>query len=157
MRALLRIILPPAIVFAVFLGLIKYNPFHFPVADFAGIGSGTPYGLIAYFKTFMPFLFVVALLTQVLITIPLWRMIIAKPAAAPGIILGTILVCAILSVGLSYIIWDRATGLGRFIHISWFMAAVQTVYWLINFAILRLVDWNRFNTAPTGKQEEQVP
>lgn len=143
------VILPPVVVFLLIDAIIKYAVhYRYPEAGISTIGDGTTNGLITYYQTFKPVIFIIALLTQATIALSMWKRIVARPGAAFARILGLILLCAVLAIGLSYVIWDRATGTGRFIHICWFMAAVQTGYWLIDFALLRLIDYKSFAPRP---------
>lgn len=139
------VILPPVVVFLLIDAIIKYAlHYRYPEAGISTIGDGTINGLITYYQTFKPVLFVIALLTQATIALFIWKRIAWFPKTAFWRIVGLILLCAVLSIGLSYVIWDHATGVGRFIHTCWFMAAVQTGYWLIDFALLRLIDYKSF-------------
>jgi len=58
-------------------------------------------------------------------------------------------VTTVLSAIISYVIWDNATGVGHLFVIFLFMAAVQAVYWLINFSVLYWMDKKEYDTPPT--------
>lgn len=157
MKKLIMVILPPVVVFLLIDVIIKYAVHYvYPASGISTIGDGTPEGLMTYYKTFKPFLFVIALLTQATIALFIWKRIVWFPKTAFWRILGLIFLCAVLAIGLSYVIWDHATGTGRFIHICWFMTAVQAGYWLINFALLRLIDYKSFARRMPEKREEEA-
>lgn len=151
----LKFILPPLVAFGVFAFIIKYNPLDYSLAGFSNIGDGSAYGLITYYKVFAPFQFIIALLTQYLIALPLWKRILTHPRSAIGVFIGIILICFVLALAISYMIWDPQTGTRHLAHTTLFMAGVQVFYWLINFAVLFLLDIKKFIKA--GKQEAQHP
>lgn len=154
----IRVILPPLVAFTVFAVIIKYNPLRHSFEGLSDIGDGSAAGLITYYKIFAPFQFVIALLTQYLIILPLWDKILVRHKAAIGIFTGILLVCLIAAGGLAYIIWDRAIGVEHLFHIGLFMTGVQLFYWLINFLVMLLLDWNTFykrHTKPAEKGEEK--
>lgn len=150
----IKFILPPLVAFGVFAAMIKYNPLHYSLADFSNIGDGSAYGLITYYKVFAPFQFIIALLTQYLITLPFWDRILAHPRSAIGVFIGIVLICFVLALAISYMIWDPQTGSRHLEHITLFMTGVQLFYWLINFAVLFLLDIRKF--FKTDKPEQQV-
>ncbi|NNU33029.1 hypothetical protein HK413_00335 [Mucilaginibacter sp. S1162] len=118
------------------------------------MGDFTVPGLIAYYKIFAPGQIVIALLTQWLIAMPLWKKIPAKPASAILIFSLILLVCAICGFGLAYIIWDPTTPLSECIKIGLFMTGVQVFYWVINFLCLYLLDFKSFKkVAPETETE----
>ncbi|MDB5122292.1 MAG: hypothetical protein JWP94_421 [Mucilaginibacter sp.] len=146
MKKLLRIILPPLAGFVIFAALIKFGPLARHIGGLPDIGNETLYGLMDYFKIFTPLLFLTALLTQLLIIIPLWRKILSRSHRLMNILIFVCIVTTLLSAGISYLIWDSATGTGHLLSIFLFMAGVQAFYWLINFGVLYLIDKKEFNT-----------
>lgn len=150
----IRVILPPLVAFAVFAAIIKYNPFHYTIEGLSSIGDGSAYGLITYYKIFAPFQFLIALLTQYLVILPLWDRILAKHKAVAGIFTGIALVCVVLALAISYMIWDPQTGIRHLIHITVFMAGVQVFYWLINFLVMFIMDWKTFRKSFIVKKEK---
>lgn len=149
----LKFILPPLVAFGVFAFIIKYNPLDYSLAGFSNIGDGSAYGLITYYKVFAPFQFIIALLTQYLIALPFWDRIVAHPRSAIGVFIGIALICFVLAIGLSYMIWDPQTGTRHLLHITLFMTGVQLFYWVINFAIMFLLDIRKL--FKSHKQEPQ--
>lgn len=136
----IRVILPPLVAFLIFAAIIKYNPFSYTFEGLSNIGDGSAYGLITYYKVFAPFQLLIALLTQYLVILPLWDRILANPKTVIGVFTGIALICAVLAIGLAYMIWDPQTGTRHLVHVAVFMAGVQLFYWLINFIMLFLLD-----------------
>ena len=144
MKKLLKVILPPLVAFLIFAALVKYGPFAAHLGGLAEIGNETLYGLMDYFKIFTPLLFLTALFTQLLIVLPLWKGVVNFPGRLWPTVFGVCLFTVILSAGVSYIIWDKATGNHHLITIFLFIAGVQIFYWLLNFGVLFLMDKNVF-------------
>lgn len=153
----LKIILPPLVAFAVFAAIIKYNPLQQNFEGLADIGDGSASGLITYYKIFSPFQFVIALLTQYLIVLPLWDKIVNRPRAAIWIFITITLICVIAASGIAYMIWDRAIGQKHLYHIALFMTGVQVFYWLINFLVLFVMDWRNFRYHYINSQKKDDP
>jgi hypothetical protein len=155
MKYLVKIILPPLFAFWAFAILVKFTPDLHRVNGLENLGEYTVPGLIAYYKIFAPGQILIALLTQWLIAMPLWKKILAKPGSAILIFSLTLLICAICAFGLAYIIWDPATTVSNFIKIGLFMTGVQVFYWVINFLSLYLLDFKSFKKArPEAETEE---
>lgn len=148
MKYLYKIILPPLAAFFIYWLLIKYGPLAKHIGGLPDIGNETLYGLMDYFKLFAPLLFLTALLTQLLIIIPLWRKILSKAHHLMHIMGFVCSVTTILSAIVSYVIWDKATGISHLFVIFLFMAAVQAVYWLIDFSVLYWIDKKEYNAPP---------
>jgi len=154
MKYLIKLILPPLFAFWTFALFIKYTPFFHHVDGLGSLGEDSVYGLIAYYKIFAPVQIAIALLTQFLIAMPLWKKIVAKPKAAITIFSVMLLVCLILAFGLGYVIWDATTPISHLVNIGLFMTGVQLFYWIINFLLLYLLDWKAFRkTAPTAETD----
>ncbi len=145
MKKLLKIVLPPLAGFIIFAGLVKFGPLAKHIGGLPDIGNETLYGLMDYFKIFTPLLFLTALLTQLLIIIPLWRKILSRAHRLMNILIFVCVVTTVLSALISYIIWDNATGTGHLISIFLFMAGVQAFYWMINFGVLYWLDKREYN------------
>ncbi|MFI5158049.1 MAG: hypothetical protein ACHQF4_04240 [Sphingobacteriales bacterium] len=147
MKKLYKIILPPLAAFFIFWMLIKFRPLAKHIGGLPDIGNETLYGLMDYFKLFTPLLFLTALLTQLLIIVPLWRKILSRAHRLMNILIFVCVVTTLLSGIVSYIIWDKATGSGHLFVIFLFMAAVQAFYWLIDFLVLYWIDRDEFTFA----------
>jgi hypothetical protein len=152
----LRVILPPLVAFLVFAVIIKYNPLHHSFEGLSDIGDGSAAGLITYYKIFAPFQFVIALLTQYLIILPLWDRILEHHRRIIGTFIGITIVCIIAAGGIAYMIWDRAVGTEHLIHITLFMTGVQLFYWLTNFLVMFVMDWKTFRRGDTVKEEKEI-
>ncbi|TSJ39565.1 hypothetical protein FO440_17640 [Mucilaginibacter corticis] len=156
MKYFIKVILPPLFAFWAFALFIKFTPVFHHVNAAENMGEDSVYGLISYYKIFAPAQIIIALLTQFLIVMPLWRKIIAKPKSAILIFITLILICAIFAFGLAYAIWDPETKKSRFIDIGWFMTGVQLFYWVINFLLLYLLDWKAFRkTQPVAETDNE--
>jgi hypothetical protein len=154
MKYLVKIILPPLFAFWAFALFVKYIPSFHQVKGLEDLGEYTTEGLIAYYKIFAPGQIIIALLTQWLIIMPLWKKILANQKAALPIFCGILLVCLIAAFGLAYIIWDPATTRDRFLKIGLFMTGVQLFYWVLNFLFLYLLDFKTFNKPLTRTETD---
>ncbi|MGF7077843.1 hypothetical protein [Mucilaginibacter sp. UYCu711] len=155
LKYLIKIILPPLIAFFAFALFVKLTPDLHRINGLENLGDYTVPGLIAYYKIFAPGQILIALLTQWLIAMPLWKKILAKPKAAILIFSLMLFVCTVCAFGLAYIIWDPATAVGYLIQIGLFMTGVQVFYWVINFLSLYLLDFKSFKKAkPEAETEE---
>jgi hypothetical protein len=152
MKYLVKIILPPIFAFFAFAIFVKYTPSFHQVNGLEDLGEYTAQGLIAYYKIFAPGQILIAVLTQWLIVMPLWRKILAKHHAAVPVFLSILLVCIIAAFGLAYIIWDPATTKAHFIKIGLFMTGVQVFYWVLNFLLLYLLDYKAFKTPASASE-----
>jgi hypothetical protein len=148
MKKLYKIILPPLAAFFTFWVLIKYGPLAKHIGGLPDIGNETLYGLMDYFKLFAPLLFLTALLTQLLIIIPLWRKILSRAHRLMHIVNFVCVVTTILSAIVSYVIWDNTTGAGHLVVFFFFFGGFQAVYWLINFSVLYRIDKKKFVAPP---------
>lgn len=140
MKNLLKVLLPPFIGFALYFIAIRYSPGYFAL-KFGQIGSGTLAGFKAYYRFALPLLYTIAVLTQLLIIVPVWNHLVQRSAARRlWIFFFVIVVCSIMAAAISYAVWDEATGEHRLIKTFVFMDVVQLVYWAINFLTLMLID-----------------
>jgi hypothetical protein len=155
MKYLLKIILPPLFAFWAFAVFVKFTPDFHRVHGLENLGDYTVPGLIAYYKIFAPGQILIAILTQWLIVMPLWKKILVKHHAAVPVFLSILLVCVIAAFGLAYIIWDPAITKSHFVKIGVFMTGVQVFYWVLNFLLLYLLDFKAFRKAePEAEIEE---
>lgn len=140
MKKLLKILMPPFVGFSLYFLGVRYSPDYFDL-NIGLIGKGTLAGFMAYYKLALPLLFAVAVLTQLLIIIPIWRSLLKK--SRTGKILTVLLlafICAVLAAGMSYASWDTTTGRHHLLMVFEFMTAIQWFYWLINLFILYLLE-----------------
>jgi hypothetical protein len=154
MKKIFKIILPPLFAFWLFAVFIKFTPFFHYVNGLSSLGEDSVYGLIAYYKIFGPGQILIAVLTQLLIVMPLWKKIVARPKAAVVIFTILFIVCLVLAFGLAYIIWDPATTRKHLIDTGLFMTCVQLFYWIFDFLALYLLDWKAFRKVKAASPEE---
>ncbi len=140
MKKLLKVILPPLIGFSLYFIGVRYSPGYFDLT-IGQIGTGTLAGFMAFYKYALPLLFLIAILTQLLIVMPVWnKMINRKPGAKVWALVVLALICLLFAGGISYLIWDRAAGIAPLVKTFLFMTAVQLVYWLINLCTLAVIE-----------------
>jgi hypothetical protein len=140
MKKLLKVLLPPFIGFFLYFIAIRYSSHYFDL-NIGQIGTGSLEGFMAYYRYALPLLFIVAILTQLLIVVPVWNKVLLKPASARfWAIFSFVFVCLIMAAALSYPIWDKVTGVHHLLKIFLFMSAVQLVYWTINFITLIVIE-----------------
>ncbi|WP_426671723.1 hypothetical protein ACPPVU_10845 [Mucilaginibacter sp. McL0603] len=139
MRKLLKVILPPLIGFAVYFIAIRYSSVYFTLR-IDEMGEGTITAFMAYYRYFLPLLFTVAVLTQLLIVVPIWDRVFLKSTTGKFISsLILCLICILFAAGISYTIWDKQSGVDHVIKVGLFMTAVQLVYWAVNLFVLYLL------------------
>jgi hypothetical protein len=140
MKKLLKVILPPLIGFSLYFIGVRYSPGYFDLT-IGQIGTGTLAGFMAFYKYALPLLFLIAILTQLLIVMPVWNKLIdRKPGAKVWALIALTLICFLFAGGISYLIWDRAAGTVPLVKTFLFMTAVQLVYWLINLCTLAVIE-----------------
>lgn len=140
MKKLLKVLLPPFIGFFLYFIAIRYSSHYFDL-NIGQIGTGTLEGFMAYYRYALPLLFVVAVLTQTLIVLPVWNKVLLKSASGKfWAIFSFVFVCLIMAAALSYPIWDKATGVHHLQMIFLFMSAVQLIYWVINLFTLIIIE-----------------
>src|SRR6202012_2634216 len=128
MRKLLKVILPPLIGFAAYFAAVRYSSVYFTLR-IDEMGEGTIEAFMAYFRYFLPLLFTVAVLTQLLIVVPVWDRVFLKSARGKLTSLFILLIiCLIFAAGISYPTWDKTSGEGHLIKEFLFMTAVQLLY-----------------------------
>jgi hypothetical protein len=139
MKKLLKVLLPPFTGFAIYFLMVRYSSFYFSLR-IDEMGQGNLLGFMAFYRYLLPLLFAVAVLTQFLIVMPVWRGLNAK--STTGKILeavSLIFVCLLFAAGISYAIWDKSTGIHHLLMLLTFLTAVQLIYWTINLFILKLL------------------
>jgi len=140
MKKLLKILLPPFAGFSLYFIGVRYNPEYFDL-NIGDIGAGGLAGFMAYYKFTLPLLFTIAVLTQLLIVIPVWNGALNRSAARKwGALISLIFICVLFAGGISYLIWDESTGRHHLIVVFLFMLAVQLVYWFIDLFVLFLLE-----------------
>jgi hypothetical protein len=141
MKGFFKVFLPPVLTFSIFWAVIKIDSLYHQIR-FEHISEGTLHSLMAYFFYFAPLLFLVALLTQFLLVIPIWNRIKNRPSAKKVALIILIVICFIFSVAVSYLMWGSVRYLSSWIRSCLIMISVQLFYWFINVLILHLLDRN---------------
>lgn len=140
MTKLLKIFLPPFIGFAVFFLAVRYSTLYFTLR-IDQMGEGTLSSFMAFYKFLLPLLLTDAVLTQLLVVIPVWRFGHGTNAGLKiSILFDLIVVCLLFASGIAYAIWDRADGVSNLVKLIAFMTSVQLVYWIINLSTLLLLE-----------------
>ncbi|HTD99626.1 MAG TPA: hypothetical protein VK668_10070 [Mucilaginibacter sp.] len=139
MRKLLKVLVPPLVGFAAYFIAIRYSSKYFTLR-IDEMGEGTIESFMAYYRYFMPLLFTVAALTQLLIVVPVWDRVFLRSVTGKFIsLLILCLICLLFAVGISYAIWDKQSGEWHLVKVCLFMTAVQLVYWGVNLCVLYLL------------------
>jgi hypothetical protein len=142
MRKLLKVLLPPLIGFAAYFIAIRYSSVYFTLR-IDEMGEGTIESFMAYYRYFLPLLFIVAVLTQLLIVVPVWERVFLKSKTGKFIsLLILCFICLLFAAGISYTIWDEQSGIWHLIKVCFFMTAVQLVYWAVNLFVLYFLNKN---------------
>jgi len=139
MRNFLKVLLPPFAGFLFYFLLVRYSSHYFELRT-DEMGKGGLLGFMAYYRYLLPLLFIVAVLTQLLLVIPIWREVIEKSTTTKIIeSISLVFICLVFAAGISYAIWDRQDGVNHLLVQIAFMTVVQLAYWLINLYILKLL------------------
>ena len=138
MRKLLKTLLPPFMGFAIYFLAIRYSSIYFSL-KIDEMGEGTVKSFMAYYRYLMPLLFAVAVLTQLLIVVPVWDRVQSTGAKVSSWLV-LIFICLAFACGIGYVIWDHTSGRGHLIRVCLFLTAVQLVYWVINISMLHILN-----------------
>jgi hypothetical protein len=139
MKKMLKILLPPFIAFTVFFMAVRYSPYYFELKPDA-MGNGNLESFMSYYRYLLPLVFVTGILTQVLIFNPIWDRVINRSARAKWItFLSICLVCLVISGGIAYAMWDKFST-KHLEKLCLFMTAVQVAYWVMNIAVMYMID-----------------
>ena len=140
MKKLLKIFLPPFIGFLVFSVIINGGTLYTRLSA-KDLGLDTLQSFTAFYRYTMPLLFVVAVLTQILIVIPVWRHVAEKTwADRINMIVDLCFVCGIFALGIGYAIWDTQSGTHILIKLVAMLLGIQLAYWFINLLVLFVLD-----------------
>ena len=152
MRSLLKVLLPPFVGFVAYFLAVRYSSVYFALR-IDKLGEGTVESFMAYFKYFMPLLFLVAILTQYLIVVPVWNRVFLKSNTGKFIsLLILCLICVLFAAFISYCIWDRQSHRWHVVKVCAFMTGVQLVYWTVNLVVLYFL-----TKKPVQVAEEEEP
>lgn len=134
MRSLLKAFLPTFILFSIFARITAVDDLHRNLHD--GLTQITLPGLMLYFSYLAPLLYAILFLTQLLIIMPMWNRANNKIKVAIPVSIASLL----LSLGISYIIWDSASGISGLFSSIIILFLLQMVYWVLNLFMLFLMD-----------------
>ena len=101
------------------------------------MGKGDLHSFIACFYYFGPLFFVVALLTQWLIVIPLFNGFDTVAAKLLGIT-DLLTACLFAAATFAYAIWDSIDGLDSYISLFSKLTMIQLAYWAMNLLVMFL-------------------
>jgi len=139
MKKLLKVLLPPFAGFLVYFFMVRYSSHYFELR-IDEMGAGNLLSFMAFYRYLLPLLFTVAVLTQLLLVIPIWRNVVTKSTATKVLeALSLVFICLVFAAGISYAIWDKQDGVHHLLMQFAFMTTVQLGYWLINLSILKLL------------------
>jgi hypothetical protein len=93
------------------------------------------YDLKVLFATTMPLFYLVAVIIQGLIVIPVWDAL-KKSQHMALFFFGIFFIVIISSLGLNYILWERSTGVVNLLRSSLTLIIIQSIYWIFNFFTL---------------------
>ena len=151
MKKLLKILLPPFIAFTVFFIAVRYSPFYFKLRP-DEMGDGDLESFMSYYRYLLPLCFATAILTQVLIFIPIWNRVIDRSVRAKVItFLAICLVCFLLSAAVAYAMWDNFSR-RHLEKLCLFMTAVQVAYWVMNITVMYFIDRRQAQPEETETQ-----
>lgn len=137
MKKLLRVLLPPFVGFAIFFMAVRYSGLYFTL-KFNEIGSGGLTGFMSYFRYALPLLFTDAVLTQLLITVPLYGYLKGKTMALKlSVGLDMFIVCLLFASLIGYAIYDETDSVLCLAKVITFLTGIQFLYWTINLLVLR--------------------
>ena len=145
MRKLLKVVLPPLAGFFILFTAVRYSGHYFTLKP-DEMGAGDLISFMSYYRYALPLLFLDALLTQLLIAVPVWNSVIDRSTTSKvTALIGLIVICTLFSFGISYIIWDKLEGLQRLVELIGLMTGIQLFYWLINVLVLTLLNKSKPN------------
>jgi formate/nitrite transporter FocA (FNT family) len=140
MKHLIKVILPPFIGFFIFFAAVRYSSLYFTLQiDKMGVGDLSSF--MAFYRYTLPLLFIVGVLTQIVVIMPVWNGMERKTVADKvNVIVDLCFICLVFALGISYAIWDPQRGIYNLVKLVGFMTAVQMVYWLVNLLVLYLFE-----------------
>jgi len=136
----MKVFFPPLVGFVVFGIIVLLQSMFFPITV-GDMSKGNLHAFMACFYYFWPLYFVIALLTQGLIVVPIWRFVETRSAIAKDTaVISVCLLYALIAVGVAYLIWDKQTGYLHFAWLATMMLMIQLIYWIVNFFVMLLLE-----------------
>jgi hypothetical protein len=134
MKSLLKAFLPTFILFSIFARITALDDLHRNLHN--GVTEITLPGLMLYFSYLAPLLYAILFLTQLLVIVPMWDRAYNKITITIPVSIAS----ALLSLVISYIIWDSILGIKSLFSSIIILFLLQMVYWVLNLFILSLMD-----------------
>jgi hypothetical protein len=150
------VILPPFIGIAGYFVAVRYSGVYFQLR-MDEMGEGTIKSFMAYYRYFLPLLFVVAVLTQAVVVLPIWNKArnYQKISSKLVDLISLVYICLLFSAGISYLITDPQQGLHHFVHVGLFMTIVQLGYWMIDLLLLYLLSPKKIVAVTETEKEKE--
>lgn len=140
MKKLLKVVIPPFIGFSLYFIAVRYSPYYFTLKP-DEMGDGKLQSFMSYYRYCVPLLFVVGLLTQLLIFVPVWDRVISKSASAKWLSFAILcFICLLFAIAIAYAMWDNYS-VRHLIKLGLFMTGVQITYWLSNIVLMYVIDF----------------
>jgi hypothetical protein len=139
MKKLLKVLIPPFIGFSLYFIAVRYSPYYFTLKP-DEMGDGKLQSFMSYYRYCVPLLFVVGLLTQLLIFVPVWDKVVTRSVSAKWLSFLTLcFICLVLAGAIAYAMWDTYS-VKHLIKLSIFMTGVQITYWVMNIVLMYMID-----------------
>jgi len=154
MKTLLKLLIPTLVPYLIFARYTKLDDSHRHITGQLTEISLT--SLMYYFWQLGVILYPILFLTQYVVVLPIWKRINRGPLrAAAYSLLWVLSASLLLSVGVSYAIWDTALGNDSLYRSIGALFGVQGMYWLINIALLFIIDLIIQRKAKRDKEKEE--
>jgi hypothetical protein len=148
MKKLLKIFIPPFVGFSLFFIAVRFSPYYFNLKP-DEMGDGKLQSFMSYYRYCVPLLFVVGLLTQLLIFVPVWDKIVTSSKAKKWLSFFMLCgICLLFAAAIAYAMWD-AYSVKHLIKLGAFMTGVQITYWLMNIVLMYMIDFWLYKPAKT--------
>lgn len=135
----MKVFLPPLIAFMGFAAFVIVSALG-RTMQLSDMGEGNVHAFMACFYYCWPLYFIVAILTQWIIIVPVWEAFVLRSATAALVtFIMVAIVCAGAAGGVAYAIWDEQSGYGNLTGLTTIMLLIQLAYWAVNFFIMFLV------------------
>lgn len=152
MKTLLKLFIPTLIPYLIFARYTALDDAHKHITEQLTEISLT--SLMYYFRYTCPYLYVILLLTQYVVALPIWHKLNSQLFRAIYVTLLWVLSASLLlSVGVSYAIWDTTLGTDSLYRSIGALFGVQGIYWLINILLLFIIN---LATQKTKKEEKEA-
>ncbi|MFD0749606.1 hypothetical protein ACFQZS_05590 [Mucilaginibacter calamicampi] len=139
MKTLLKLLIPTLVPYYIFARYTALDEAHKHITE--QLTEISLNSLMYYFRYVGLYLYVILFLTQYVIILPIWNRLNSRLWRAAFITLLWVLSASLLlSAGVSYAIWDSALGNDSLYRSIGALFGVQGMYWLINVALLFIID-----------------